>query len=98
MSVERSEKIRTILARITELRKRADAATDPATKFELHGLISSWQSILDSYRLVQDGQRFLSDVRERRSAAATIMSGQREPIIKAGEESATANGYPLRIC
>ena len=71
MLLERPDKISTCLARIADLRKRADAETDPVVKAELRVWVSDWLAVLDSYKLVQDGERFLNGVRGRRFATAT---------------------------
>jgi GAF domain-containing protein len=94
MSLERSDRISAVLARIADLRKRAHAATDPVSKAELRGLESNWQDVLDSYMLVQDGKRFLNGVRGRRSAAAMKLI-QSEPVISQVEGPAAAKRASL---
>jgi hypothetical protein len=68
MPVITSDKISQCLARISELRKRANAEPDPAARARLQDLELQWLSILDSYKLVKDANWFLNDLR-RRSAA-----------------------------
>ena len=68
MPLNTSEKISECRARIADLRKRAAAEADPDSKAELRGLELQWLEVLESYELVADGNRFLNEIRARRSA------------------------------
>ena len=78
MPLNTSEKISECRARIAGLRKRAAAEADPDSKAELRGLELQWLEVLESYELVADGNRFLNEIRARRSAL------QQQKIAQAG--------------
>src|SRR5262249_20470657 len=55
------------LARAADLRKRANAATDPIWKAELLQMELAWLGVVESYRFVSQANCFLADVYARRS-------------------------------
>jgi hypothetical protein len=68
MPLNTSVKISKCLAHIAELRERARADADPASKAELRDLELQWMAVVDSYQMVEQSGRFLKDLRARRSA------------------------------
>src|SRR5262245_26466376 len=65
--MHRKLKIGQALVRAADLRKRADAATDPIWKAELLQMESAWLGVVESYRFVSQADRFLEDFHARRS-------------------------------
>ncbi|WP_156928019.1 hypothetical protein [Bradyrhizobium sp. Tv2a-2] len=76
MNLENPDRIPPCLTRIADLRKRADAETNPVAKAELRGLELVWLAILDSYMLVLDEKYFLNGAHRRRVAAVTEKSAK----------------------
>jgi hypothetical protein len=97
MRIKPSGKISECLARVADLRQRADTSTDAAAKAELRGLQLQWQAVVDSYQLMEETARFLSDVRARRAAARENPPAARVtwPTGGRADGSAAVNGASL---
>jgi len=99
MADNHSDKIKVCLSRAADLRGQAVTAADTVSKDELRGLESQWLAIAESYKLVEQSERYLKGLRARRSAAhERIVSARRkvEPTTDAsGEVSAPAGNAPL---
>jgi GAF domain-containing protein len=63
------DKIKECLSRAADLRRQAAAAADSAYKADLRGLALQWLDIAESYKLIEQSNRFLKDRRARRFAA-----------------------------
>jgi len=73
-----SEKIIDCLARAADLRECANAATDPRRKAHLFDTELRWLRLVESYRLLEQADRFLENAqagRERPSAKTSAQSG-----------------------
>jgi hypothetical protein len=60
---ETISKISECLARIVDLRQRANADANPAWKAELHNLELQWLDVLEGYKVVEQAGWFLKDIR-----------------------------------
>jgi hypothetical protein len=63
MPLETLDKINKCLARAAELRERASGEADPALKAELHDLELQWLGIVESYKVAEQSNRFLKEIR-----------------------------------
>ena len=98
MPLNTSVKISKCLAHIAELRERARADADPASKAELRDLELQWMAVVDSYRMVEQSRRFLKDLRVRQSAPKETRAqtaGTIWPTSTRLETSPAANGTSL---
>jgi hypothetical protein len=73
MAPKNSNKINECLARLADLRQRADAETDLLSKTELRDLELQWLAVLESYKLVEEAVQFLKGVRAPRSAPEQML-------------------------
>ena len=93
-----SVKISKCLTHIAELRERARADADPASKVELRDLELQWMAVVDSYQMVEQSGRYLKDLRARRSAPKeprAQTAGTIWPTSRRLEVSPAANGASL---
>jgi GAF domain-containing protein len=75
-----SDKVSICLARIADLRSRADAEIDPIGKAELRMREAQWWTILESYQIVDEAGRYLRDLRERRSTQLQVLPSAHSPV------------------
>ena len=61
MLLKVSDKISDCLARAAEARERANSATDPGRRADLLDMELRWLRLVESYRFVEQADRFLAD-------------------------------------
>jgi hypothetical protein len=62
-----AENIRQCLDHAAEARKRAQETTDPQTKTDLLDMERRWLRLAESYRLVEQMERFITDGKRHRN-------------------------------
>lgn len=73
MSLQSYEKIRRCLERVADLRTRADAADNAASKAELRKHEAQWLDILETYQFLEDAGRHLITMRPNGSKAVEAL-------------------------
>lgn len=76
MLLKVSDKIRECLAHAADARERANAATDPSRKADLLDIEQRWLRLVESYRFVEQADRFLEEAHALRQPSVAEIPAQ----------------------